>query len=285
MQHCGFSFPLSPPSPPPYSPDIRTTFRAGGGEGAQGQLRQAPQLSFPLGTLFVPRFVQVVVEVPKGSFIFVPCFVQVVVEVPKGSFVKPLLSLSTHGNFLIPSLCTFSAHRFPSPPSPQIFVPRFVQVVVEVPKGSFVKRHPDGAIDYVGCVPCPFNYGSVPSILALDGTTCAIDYVGCVPCPFNYDSVPSILGLDGEPHDAVVLGWDPPCHAATGACGKCISWHPYLPPFPLPISCPSASPLPTPRAGDPLGAVVLGPALPYGHTGTWQVHARLRFIVSWGEAH
>ncbi|CAI5961659.1 unnamed protein product [Closterium sp. NIES-64] len=216
----------------------------------------SPLSSFPL--LLSPRSISSYRASYRYSHhIFVPCFVQVVVEVPKGSFVKPLLSLSTHGNFLIPSLCTFSAHRFPSPPSPQIFVPRFVQVVVEVPKGSFVKRHPDGAIDYVGCVPCPFNYGSVPSILA----------------------------LDGEPHDAVVLGWDPPCHAATGACGKCISWHPYLPPFPLPISCPSVSPLPTPRAGDPLGAVVLGPALPYGHTGTWQVYARLRFIVSWGEAH
>ena len=48
-------------------------------------------------------------------------------------------------------------------------VPGFVDVVVEVPKGSFVKRLPDGAVDYVGPMPSPFNYGSVPAIPAPDG--------------------------------------------------------------------------------------------------------------------
>jgi len=48
-------------------------------------------------------------------------------------------------------------------------VPGFVDIVVEVPKGSFVKRLPDGAVDYVGPMPSPFNYGSVPSIPAPDG--------------------------------------------------------------------------------------------------------------------
>lgn len=48
-------------------------------------------------------------------------------------------------------------------------VPGFVDIVVEVPKGSFVKRLPHGAVDYVGPVPCPFNYGSVPAIPAPDG--------------------------------------------------------------------------------------------------------------------
>jgi hypothetical protein len=48
-------------------------------------------------------------------------------------------------------------------------VPGFVDIVVEVPKGSFVKRLPDGAVDYVGPMPSPFNYGSVPAIPAPDG--------------------------------------------------------------------------------------------------------------------
>lgn len=48
-------------------------------------------------------------------------------------------------------------------------VPGFVDIVVEVPKGSFVKRLPDGAVDYVGPLPSPFNYGSVPAIPAPDG--------------------------------------------------------------------------------------------------------------------
>lgn len=44
-----------------------------------------------------------------------------------------------------------------------------MDIVVEVPKGSFVKRLPDGAVDYVGPMPSPFNYGSVPAIPAPDG--------------------------------------------------------------------------------------------------------------------
>lgn len=44
-----------------------------------------------------------------------------------------------------------------------------VEVVVEVPRGSFLKRGSTGALDYVSPVPCPFNYGSVPGFTGLDG--------------------------------------------------------------------------------------------------------------------
>lgn len=44
-----------------------------------------------------------------------------------------------------------------------------VAVVVEVPRGSFLKRGSSGALDYVSPVPCPFNYGSVPAFTGLDG--------------------------------------------------------------------------------------------------------------------
>ncbi len=44
-----------------------------------------------------------------------------------------------------------------------------VEVVVEVPKLSFVKRRPDGSIDFVSPFPCPFNYGSVPDTESPDG--------------------------------------------------------------------------------------------------------------------
>jgi len=53
-----------------------------------------------------------------------------------------------------------------------------VEVVIEVPRGSFVKRNALGRIEYISPVPCPFNYGSVPSR----------------------------IGFDGDPLDAVVLG-------------------------------------------------------------------------------
>ncbi|MBO6934396.1 MAG: inorganic diphosphatase [Deltaproteobacteria bacterium] len=44
-----------------------------------------------------------------------------------------------------------------------------VPVVIEVPRFSFVKRDPKGAIDFVSPFPTPFNYGSIPGTLAEDG--------------------------------------------------------------------------------------------------------------------
>ncbi len=44
-----------------------------------------------------------------------------------------------------------------------------VDVVIEVPRGSFVKRRSTGHIDFFSPLPCPFNYGSVPDYLGLDG--------------------------------------------------------------------------------------------------------------------
>lgn len=44
-----------------------------------------------------------------------------------------------------------------------------VTMVVEVPKGAFVKRAADGGIDFISALPCPFNYGSIPGQPAEDG--------------------------------------------------------------------------------------------------------------------
>lgn len=44
-----------------------------------------------------------------------------------------------------------------------------VEVVVEIPRGSFLKRGSTGRIDFVSPLPCPFNYGSVPDYLGLEG--------------------------------------------------------------------------------------------------------------------
>ena len=44
-----------------------------------------------------------------------------------------------------------------------------LEVVVEVPRGSFLKRGFDGHVDFVSPLPCPFNYGAVPSHLGLEG--------------------------------------------------------------------------------------------------------------------
>ena len=42
-------------------------------------------------------------------------------------------------------------------------------VVVDVPRGSFVKRDDNGIVDFVSPFPCPFNYGHVPGTRAEDG--------------------------------------------------------------------------------------------------------------------
>ena len=47
--------------------------------------------------------------------------------------------------------------------------PPEVEVVIEVPRGSFLKRGSTGHLDFISPLPCPFNYGSVPNLLGLEG--------------------------------------------------------------------------------------------------------------------
>jgi inorganic pyrophosphatase len=51
------------------------------------------------------------------------------------------------------------------PPRP----PPEVEVVIEVPRGSFLKRGSTGHVDFVSPLPCPFNYGAVPTLVGLEG--------------------------------------------------------------------------------------------------------------------
>jgi inorganic pyrophosphatase len=44
-----------------------------------------------------------------------------------------------------------------------------VDVVIEVPRGSFLKRGSTGHVDFVSPLPCPYNYGSVPAYIGLEG--------------------------------------------------------------------------------------------------------------------
>jgi inorganic pyrophosphatase len=47
--------------------------------------------------------------------------------------------------------------------------PPEVEVVIEVPRGSFLKRGSTGRVDFVSPLPCPFNYGAVPNLVGLEG--------------------------------------------------------------------------------------------------------------------
>jgi inorganic pyrophosphatase len=56
-----------------------------------------------------------------------------------------------------------------SNPSQESLEPLELEVVIEVPRGSFLKRGPAGHVDFVSPLPCPFNYGSVPQFIGLEG--------------------------------------------------------------------------------------------------------------------
>ncbi len=61
-----------------------------------------------------------------------------------------------------------------APPYPTLAVtelPASVRVIIEVPKGSFLKRelHGEARVEYVSPVPCPFNYGHAPAHPGRDG--------------------------------------------------------------------------------------------------------------------
>ena len=41
--------------------------------------------------------------------------------------------------------------------------------MIEIPFGSFLKRGSTGCLDFISPFPCPFNYGSVESLIGLEG--------------------------------------------------------------------------------------------------------------------
>jgi inorganic pyrophosphatase len=44
-----------------------------------------------------------------------------------------------------------------------------IEVIIEIPRGSFLKRGSTGKLDFISPLPCPFNYGSIPAFIGLDG--------------------------------------------------------------------------------------------------------------------
>jgi inorganic pyrophosphatase len=62
-----------------------------------------------------------------------------------------------------------SATEIPIPAHDAKLAAPEVEVVIEIPKGSFLKRGSTGHIDFVSPLPCPFNYGSVPNFVGLEG--------------------------------------------------------------------------------------------------------------------
>jgi inorganic pyrophosphatase len=48
-------------------------------------------------------------------------------------------------------------------------VPFEIEVAIEIPRGSFLKRGSTGVVDFISPLPCPFNYGSVPRYIGREG--------------------------------------------------------------------------------------------------------------------
>jgi inorganic pyrophosphatase len=44
-----------------------------------------------------------------------------------------------------------------------------LEVVIEIPRGSFMKRGSTGELDFISPLPCPYNYGSVENYIGLEG--------------------------------------------------------------------------------------------------------------------
>jgi len=53
--------------------------------------------------------------------------------------------------------------------TPERDFPPILEVLIEVPRGSFLKRGSTGRVDFISPLPCPFNYGSVPEYIGLEG--------------------------------------------------------------------------------------------------------------------
>jgi inorganic pyrophosphatase len=47
--------------------------------------------------------------------------------------------------------------------------PPRLEVTIEIPRGSFRKVGSTGRLDFLSPLPCPFNYGSVRTLLGLEG--------------------------------------------------------------------------------------------------------------------
>ena len=53
-----------------------------------------------------------------------------------------------------------------------------VDIVIEIPRGSRVKRRSGGTVDYASPIALPFDYGCVPDVLAGDGDPLDVIVIG-----------------------------------------------------------------------------------------------------------
>jgi len=87
-------------------------------------------------------------------------------------------------------------------------LPDRIRVQIEVPKGSRIKRAPDGGIDFISPFPSPFNYGSVPETVSEDGEPLdAVVLGGRLPLGHSgdYHIIGLVTFIDGGDADPKVI--------------------------------------------------------------------------------
>lgn len=96
---------------------------------------------------------------------------------------------------------------------------RRVEVLVEVPRGGFIKRelHGAGRVDYLSPLPCPFNYGCVPGLPGPDGDPADAILLG-PRRPLGARVPGAVVGVvrfwdAGLPDDKLLVGEAPPTAA------------------------------------------------------------------------
>jgi inorganic pyrophosphatase len=88
-----------------------------------------------------------------------------------------------------------------------------LEVIIEVPLGSFLKRGSSGQLDFISPLPCPFNYGSVPALMGLDGDFLDAVVLGSRLAVGQQVKVP-VLGVirmmdSGAYDDKLICGFEP----------------------------------------------------------------------------
>eukprot|EP00741_Cyanophora_paradoxa_P005355 tig00000880_g5193.t1 len=83
-------------------------------------------------------------------------------------------------------------------------------VVIEVPRWSFVKRKQDGSIDIISPLPTPYNYGSIPDIQQEDGDPLDVLILG-KRLPFGHRGTYPVYGVvrfvdAGDKDDKIICG-------------------------------------------------------------------------------
>ena len=66
-------------------------------------------------------------------------------------------------------LSNWSTNQRLALPQPDFLAAPVMEVVVEIPRWSFLKRGSTGRVDFVSPLPCPFNYGAIPQFIGLEG--------------------------------------------------------------------------------------------------------------------